>query len=660
MPKLLKILFFSLPIIIFISVFINAERSFAYTTNDVYFKEAYNFYKIGNCKKAESLFWLYTLKGRLLVSYSLYYQGVCFVKLKDYRKADFVLSKLISKYRNFVFYKNAVSYLALSEKKNGYSYSSIRHFKYVVKHTTALSARSNAIFQIAKIYLNLKHYAKARSYLLLLYIHYPYFSQKHNVGAMLKHIPNFSGVYLSKSQRIERASALYYSSYYTKAWNLLLGIKSKKTTFMRINILLKTKKPLCLKDINKLLRQDGEGRVYGESLKLLYLQAYYYYYVLHKQNKALKRLKFILREKGHLNKQGMLIYRSIVWHSFLAELRSGEIIKARESIELLLNKRESYRNNAKYLFWYGIVLKKLGMINKASFYFDIAKNAPVFSYYAMMSRIEMKTPLELNKHKKLDFRKFLISFDKILRQNSYLRILLERFKVLSNLKIQLLANIEAQNIIGQIKILTKHNGSLKYATLMSAIYIMDKYGNYGYASKIATILLYGSNGRLLAKNMNFLRLAYPKPYFFYVNRYANRYDIPGNLIYAVMRQESFYDPSSFSSANAIGLMQIIPTTGYYIADKVGHYDFNPSMLYSKNINIKFGSYYLKTLLNRFGNKKYLAVASYNAGPDVVGYWKDSLFKRDNMLLFIESIPFSQTRNYVKKVLRNYYLYNAIY
>jgi len=127
-----------------------------------------------------------------------------------------------------------------------------------------------------------------------------------------------------------------------------------------------------------------------------------------------------------------------------------------------------------------------------------------------------------------------------------------------------------------------------------------------------------------------------------------------------MRQESFYDPSSFSSANAIGLMQIIPTTGYYIADKVGHYDFNPSMLYSKNINIKFGSYYLKTLLNRFGNKKYLAVASYNAGPDVVGYWKDSLFKRDNMLLFIESIPFSQTRNYVKKVLRNYYLYNAIY
>jgi Soluble lytic murein transglycosylase and related regulatory proteins (some contain LysM/invasin domains) len=165
---------------------------------------------------------------------------------------------------------------------------------------------------------------------------------------------------------------------------------------------------------------------------------------------------------------------------------------------------------------------------------------------------------------------------------------------------------------------------------------------------------------LSLKIADFLKLAYPRPYFSYVNRYANHYGIPINLIYAVMRQESLYNPACYSSASAIGLMQIIPSTGYYIAKRVKCYNFNPPMLYSKNINIQFGSYYLKTLLDQFNNKKYLAIASYNAGPNAVNYWKTYSFKGDNMLLFIESIPFNQTRNYVKKVLTNYYLFNAIY
>jgi soluble lytic murein transglycosylase len=84
------------------------------------------------------------------------------------------------------------------------------------------------------------------------------------------------------------------------------------------------------------------------------------------------------------------------------------------------------------------------------------------------------------------------------------------------------------------------------------------------------------------------------------------------------------------------------------------------MLYRKNINISFGSYYLKTLLNRFHYKKYLAIASYNAGPGAVAYWRNGLMKNYEMPLFIELIPFNQTRNYVKKVLANYYVYNSLY
>lgn len=657
MPKLLKIFIFFLPVIFFISAFfLNSGQSFAYTTSDLYFKKAYNFYKSGNYKRAEGLFWLYMLKGRLLAGYALYYQGLGFIKSKDYRKADFVLSKLVRNYRNFVFYNNAVFYLAVSEKRNGYSYSSIRHFRYIIRHAATRLSRANAIFQTAKIYLSLKDYAKARSYLLLLYIRYPDFSQKHDITVILKHIPHFNGIYMSKHQKIERASALYHSFHYTKTLHLLSGIKGREAAFIRIKALLKTKNPLFLKDIGKLLKRSGRSRV-----ELLYLQSSYYYYDLHKPIRALNRLKFILKENGSLSKQGMFLYKSIVWHSVLNDLKNGEIINARESLKSLLNIMGNYGNNAKYLFWYGVVLKKIGLTKDALFYFNIVKSASVFSYYGMMSRIETETPVNFNNHKNLDIKNSLSLFNKTLRRNYRLNILFKRFEVLSNLKIYFLANIEAQNITEKVKTAIKNRSKrFKYAVLISMIYIMNRYGNYGYASGAAAILLHNNDGRALSRNVNFLRLAYPKPYSFYVNRYATRYDIPVNLVYAVMRQESFYNPSSFSSANAIGLMQIIPSTGYYIADKVGHYGFNASMLYSKKINIKFGSYYLKTLLDRFDNKKYLAIASYNAGPDAVDYWKGSLFKRDNMLLFIEFIPFAQTRNYVKKVLRNYYLYNAIY
>ena len=66
------------------------------------------------------------------------------------------------------------------------------------------------------------------------------------------------------------------------------------------------------------------------------------------------------------------------------------------------------------------------------------------------------------------------------------------------------------------------------------------------------------------------------------------------------------------------------------------------------------------MLNLFHYKKYLAIASYNAGPGAVAYWRNGLMKNYEMPLFIELIPFNQTRNYVKKVLANYYVYNSLY
>ncbi|MDA8304129.1 MAG: transglycosylase SLT domain-containing protein [Deltaproteobacteria bacterium] len=630
-----------------------------YNKNEIYFKEAYNFYKGGNYKKAAGLFWLYTLKGRLLDGYALYYQGICFVKLKEYRKANYVLFKLAKDYPNFVFYKNSIFYLAVSEKKDGYLYSAIDHFKYIIKHSKSSFVRPYAIFQTAKIYLRLKNYKEARSYLIRLYIRYPYFSRKHYIIKKLKNIPGFNGLYLTKPQKIERARDLYYDAYYVKSLELLHGINGQKAALIKIKDLLMAKSPLFLKDVNKLLRHNGKNKDSSISLRLLYLKVYYYYYDLHEQNKALSLLKHIVKAHGYLSGRGLSIYKLIVWDKVINDLKNGEVIHAREELEPLLSVIRSYGNNAKYLFWYGIILKKLGMTNKASFYFNLVKSASVFSYYGIMSRIETKDPFKLNNHKKLNLKKDFHLFNGALRQNPALNAKFKRLRAFLNLKIYSLANMEVWGIIRQAgKAAKTHKKKLNRAALISLADIMNRSGDYWQLSELAAILLY--NDKSLAKSPNFLKLAYPRPYFSYVNMYANHYSVPVNLIYAVMRQESLYNPACYSSASAIGLMQIIPSTGYYIAKRVRCYNFNPPMLYSKNLNIKFGSYYLKTLLNQFNDKKYLAIASYNAGPNAVNYWKTYSFKGDNMLLFIESIPFNQTRNYVKKVLRNYYLYDAIY
>ncbi len=665
MSRLIKICIFC--VFIILPFFIKLKQSFSYLSgynekynkNGIYFKEAYNFYKGGNYKKAAGMFWLYTLKGRLLSDYALYYQGICFVKLKEYRKANYVLFKLAKDYPNFVFYKNSVFYLAVSEKKDGYLYSAIDHFKYIIKHSKSPSVRPYAIFQAAKIYLRLKNYREAKSYLLRLYIRYPYFSHKHYIIKKIKNIPGFNGLYLTNPQKIERAQDLYYDAYYVKSLELLSGINGQKAALIKIKDLLMTKSPLFLKDVNKLLKHDSKNKDSSISSRLLYMKVDYYYYNLHNQDKALSLLKHIIKNNGYLSERGLSIYKAIVWNKTMKDLKNGAVINARKELEPLLSVTGSYGSDAKYLFWYGIILKKLGMTNKASFYFNLVKSASVFSYYGIMSRIELKDPFKLNNYKKLNLESDLHLFNEALRQNPALNIKFKRFRAFLNLKIYSLANIEVQDIIKQAgKAAKNHKKKLNKAVLISLAGIMNRFGDYWQLSGLAMVLLY--NDKPLVKNADFLKFIYPRPYFSYVNRYANHYGIPINLIYAVMRQESLYNPACYSSASAIGLMQIIPSTGYYIAKRVKCYNFNPPMLYSKNINIQFGSYYLKTLLDQFNDKKYLAIASYNAGPNAVNYWKTYSFKGDNMLLFIESIPFNQTRNYVKKVLTNYYLYNAIY
>ena len=158
-----------------------------------------------------------------------------------------------------------------------------------------------------------------------------------------------------------------------------------------------------------------------------------------------------------------------------------------------------------------------------------------------------------------------------------------------------------------------------------------------------------------------LRIIYPQNYKEIVNIYAEEYGVDENLIFAVIKAESNFDENAVSHKNAIGLMQIMEETAEDIVTRYGididKDNFNEEIKKVEN-NINIGTKYLSTLLETYGNKE-IAVAAYNAGIGTVNNWiEKGIIKNDGT--DIENIPYKETNNYVRKILRNYEIYQRIY
>ncbi len=152
---------------------------------------------------------------------------------------------------------------------------------------------------------------------------------------------------------------------------------------------------------------------------------------------------------------------------------------------------------------------------------------------------------------------------------------------------------------------------------------------------------------------NFLSgVFFPRPYEELVVSYSRRQEVDPALVLALIREESFFRSDVRSPANAHGLMQLLHGTARQMANGSR---LKVNDLYDPEINIRLGLQYLKMLLERYDGRLYLALAAYNAGPHRADQWlKD--FPLADEEEFIEMIPFSETRNYVKNILRNYFFY----
>jgi soluble lytic murein transglycosylase len=145
-----------------------------------------------------------------------------------------------------------------------------------------------------------------------------------------------------------------------------------------------------------------------------------------------------------------------------------------------------------------------------------------------------------------------------------------------------------------------------------------------------------------------LRVVYPLDFWSLIRPHAERRQLDPYLMAALVAQESTFIPDIRSPANAIGLMQIVPSTGRRYARVLGIRRFSPSMLQRPETNVQLGTAYYSDLVRRFGDD-HLALASYNAGEHRVVRWiaERPGLDRDE---FIDDIPFPETQNYVKRIL----------
>lgn len=152
---------------------------------------------------------------------------------------------------------------------------------------------------------------------------------------------------------------------------------------------------------------------------------------------------------------------------------------------------------------------------------------------------------------------------------------------------------------------------------------------------------------------------YPQPNRDIVFSEAYESNVDPYLVFAIIRAESKFQTSAESPAGARGLMQIMPETAQWIAEQQGITDYSTIDLHDPQDNIQFGCWYLSDLMREFDEQVPLVAAAYNAGRGTVRGWMDSgQWNGDPHQL--DQIPFEETRQYVKNVLKNYEAYQEIY
>jgi soluble lytic murein transglycosylase len=343
-----------------------------------------------------------------------------------------------------------------------------------------------------------------------------------------------------------------------------------------------------------------------------------------------------------------------LWFLGMAHYFLGEWPQARARLDALA-KRGGALEGGKGMYWLARIAEKLGENPVAiQGYTDTVRRYP-FSWYALLSRARLaKLGVALGAFGKDDPEprgpKLAATVDATLAKDD----LIQRADELIAAGMHVDAGRELAR--GERGFLGRHDRGLAFAMLL------DRYRKAGNFNR-PWMLAVSYHGRALdgpAEDdaRRWWENAYPRAYRELIDKYGKLGDNPEGYLYSIMRKESGFDPHVLSYADAQGLLQMIPATTRRVAKTLG-VPYDPGRLYEPAFNVQTASWYIGHLLQKFKGQVPIGAGSFNSGPRPVMKWLDQNGHRE-IDEFVELVPFTQTREYMKKVTENYARYRYLY
>ena len=331
------------------------------------------------------------------------------------------------------------------------------------------------------------------------------------------------------------------------------------------------------------------------------------------------------RRQSQLGFNTLLSAESQEWKVRTA-LRAHDWQLVKDSIENM-NSGVRQRDPA-WTYWYGRSLKELGSPEKANAQFKLLEDQ--FNFYGQLAREELGKPIDIPTKAKVNEQeiKTMASRPGFVRGERFYAMNL-RFEGNREWNWELRGMSDKQLL-----------AAAEYA---KRIHLYDRTVNTADRTK-------GEHD---------FALRYPTPFKEQLSPIAKNIDLNLAWAYGLIRQESRFITNASSSVGASGLMQVMPNTAKYVAKKIGMHSYTNERLKDTQTNLTLGSHYLNMVLQDLDGSWVLASAAYNAGPSRPKSWREKLTQSTEGAIFVESIPFNETRAYVKNVLANATYYSLL-
>lgn len=368
---------------------------------------------------------------------------------------------------------------------------------------------------------------------------------------------------------------------------------------------------------------------------------------------------------------------SAIWWRAWTQYTAGEYKKAEQLLHSLVSRypRSFLANQARY--WQGRAAEKLGDLPRAIAYYQRALKKAPYTYYGYRSAERLAT-LDLPE---AELKATLPAEDNVLCDDSACPddplhtfdmdegppVWTEETKKLLAAEPAFKKTLELMQVdmkkeaAGELWSLQEKAPRRGRGTLIGLSKAFFELGDY-YRSYMLVVRKYDRYLESPKDNTpeDVWRLVYPQAYWENIVSYAQKYRQDPYFIAAIIREESQFNAQALSPAGARGVMQVMPATGAIVAKQIKLRKFDAQKLYDADTVINIGTWYVSHLMKRFKGDPLLVAAAYNAGPEAVASWIKKNGNARDRDVFVESIPYSETRGYVKKVLRNYAEYKRIY